>query len=110
MIEAATLLLIAGALLAAVLATVRIVTGPTHADRVVALDIFLAAAIALAVAASLASGRTVFLDVAIGLALVGFVATIGWARLIERTPRPGRGAGRGAGRMRWGGDDEERTR
>ncbi|HSM22897.1 MAG TPA: monovalent cation/H+ antiporter complex subunit F, partial [Rubrivivax sp.] len=82
MIEAATLLLTAGALLAAVLATVRIVAGPTHADRVVALDIFLAAAIALAVAASLASGRTVFLDVAIGLALVGFVATIGWARLI----------------------------
>lgn len=105
MIEAATLLLTTGALLAAVLATVRIVAGPTHADRVVALDIFLAAAIALAVAASLASGRTVFLDVAIGLALVGFVATIGWARLIERTPR----RGRGVGRMRRGGDDEERA-
>jgi multicomponent Na+:H+ antiporter subunit F len=94
MIEAATLLLTAGALLAALLATVRIVAGPTHADRVVALDIFLAAAIALAVAASLASGRTVFLDVAIGLALVGFVATIGWARLIERAPRRERDAAR----------------
>ena len=42
------------------------------------------AAIALAVAASLGTGRTVFLDVAVGLALVGFVATIGWARLIQR--------------------------
>ena len=40
--------------------------------------------IALAVAASLATARTVFLDVAIGLALVGFVATIGWARLVHR--------------------------
>lgn len=77
------------ALAASVLATVRIVAGPTNADRVVALDIFLAAGIALAVAASLATGRTVFLDVAIGLALVGFVATIGWARLVERAPRPG---------------------
>jgi multicomponent Na+:H+ antiporter subunit F len=80
------LVLIVGSLIAAGLATYRIVRGPTHADRVVALDIFLAAAIALAIAASLATGRTVFLDVAIGLALVGFVATIGWARLIRHVP------------------------
>jgi multicomponent Na+:H+ antiporter subunit F len=79
--------LIALALLASGLAVLRIVAGPTHADRIVALDIFLAAGIALCVAASLASGRTVFLDVGIGLALVGFVATIGWARLVERSPR-----------------------
>lgn len=87
MTSLAILALVLGALLAAVLAIFRIVTGPTHADRVVALDIFLAAGVALAVAASLATGRTVFLDVAIGLALVGFVATIGWARLVERAPR-----------------------
>jgi multicomponent Na+:H+ antiporter subunit F len=87
MITAATTLLVAGALLAAALACWRIIQGPTHADRIVALDIFLAAAIALAIASSLSSGRTVFLDVAIGLALVGFVATIGWARLVERSPR-----------------------
>ena len=87
MIAVAVTLLVAAAVLAAGLATVRILRGPTHADRIVALDIFLAAAIALAVAASLATGRTVFLDVAIGLALVGFVATVGWARLLERSPR-----------------------
>jgi multicomponent Na+:H+ antiporter subunit F len=84
----AVILLVVGAVIAAGLASVRIIGGPTHADRVVALDIFLAAAIALAVAASLATGRTVFIDVAIGLALVGFVATIGWARLVERSPQP----------------------
>lgn len=87
MIAAATALLVVAALLAAALAAWRIVAGPTHADRIVALDIFLAAALALAVAASLVTARTVFLDVAIGLALVGFVATIGWARLVERSPR-----------------------
>lgn len=86
--------LVVAAVIAAVLASVRIVAGPTHADRVVALDIFLAAAIAMAVAASLGTGRTVFLDVAIGLALVGFVATIGWARLIERAPRSPDGGAR----------------
>lgn len=76
------------AVLATLIATVRIVRGPQHADRVVALDIFLAAAVALCVAASLGTGRTVFLDVAIGLALVGFVGTVGWARLIERSASP----------------------
>jgi multicomponent Na+:H+ antiporter subunit F len=87
MMAVAVGLLVVLALAASVLATVRIVAGPTNADRVVALDIMLAAGIALAIAASLATGRTVFLDVAIGLALVGFVATIGWARLVERAPR-----------------------
>lgn len=91
MTGAAVLLLVLAAAVAAALATVRILRGPSHADRIVALDIFLAAAITLAVAASLASGRTVFLDVAIGLALVGFVATIGWARLLERSPPGGKG-------------------
>jgi multicomponent Na+:H+ antiporter subunit F len=53
----------------------------------VALDIFLAAGVALGVAASLLTVRTVFLDVAIGLALVGFVGTIGWARLVQKADR-----------------------
>jgi hypothetical protein len=48
---------------------------------------FLAAAVALCVGASLATARTVFLDVAIGLALVGFVATVGWARLVDKGGR-----------------------
>ncbi len=86
-IAAAATVLVAGALLAAALATVRVLAGPSRADRIVALDIYLAAAVALAVAAALLTGRTAYLDVAIGLALVGFVATIGWARLVERVPR-----------------------
>ncbi|MFZ5439266.1 MAG: monovalent cation/H+ antiporter complex subunit F, partial [Myxococcota bacterium] len=73
MIALAVTMLTGGALLASILATVRIVGGPTSADRVVALDILLAAGIALAIAASLATGRTVFLDVALGLSLIGFV-------------------------------------
>lgn len=88
MTDTALLLLVGGALLAVGLATLRMVRGPRHADRIVALDILLAAAIALCIAASLATGRTVFLDVAIGLALVGFVATVGWARLVDKGGRP----------------------
>ncbi len=84
MIAWATTALVVASLLALALASVRIVVGPTNADRIVALDIFLAAGVALGVAASLLTARTVFLDVAIGLALVGFVGTIGWARLVQK--------------------------
>ncbi|MBS3912560.1 MAG: cation:proton antiporter [Hydrogenophaga sp.] len=84
MMAVAVWTLVMGSLVAVALSTLRIVRGPTYADRIVALDILLAAAIALCVAASVYTARTVYLDVAIGLALVGFVATIGWARLVEK--------------------------
>ena len=42
-----------------------------------------ASAVGLCVAAAMASGRELFLDVAIGVALVGFVATVAWARMID---------------------------
>lgn len=61
----------------------RLLAGPTATDRVVGLDLLFAVAIVLSLLASLASGRTVYLDVAIGLAVVGFVATLAWARLIQ---------------------------
>lgn len=86
--------LVLAAFAVAGMAAARIVHGPHQADRVVALDLLLAAGVALCIAASLLSGRTVYLDVAIGLALVGFVATLGWARLVERSAAA-RDAGRG---------------
>ncbi|MGK2944354.1 MAG: monovalent cation/H+ antiporter complex subunit F [Desulfuromonadales bacterium] len=33
--------------------------------------------------AALATGRVLFLDIAIGVAMIGFVATLAWARLVE---------------------------
>jgi multicomponent Na+:H+ antiporter subunit F len=62
----------------------RLLAGPARADRVIALDLLFAVAVVLCICAALASGSTAFLDVAIGLSLVGFVATIAWARLIDR--------------------------
>lgn len=90
MIAAATLVLVVCALAATALATTRIIAGPTHSDRIVALDVFLAAGVALCIAASLGTGRSVFIDVGVGLALVGFIATIGWTRLPLRAPDGGR--------------------
>lgn len=76
--------LVAAALVSMALAAVRLWLGPTQADRVIALDLVLAANIALATAAALATGRPLLMDVAIGLAMVGFVGTVAWARIIER--------------------------
>ncbi len=75
------LALLAG--LAAAPAVYRLLAGPTRADRVVALDLLFAVAVALCLLAALASGRVEFIDIAIGLALTGFVATLAWARLVE---------------------------
>jgi len=61
----------------------RLLAGPTKADRVIAFDLLFAVAVVLCICAALASGSTAFLDVAIGLSLVGFLATIAWARLID---------------------------
>ena len=69
--------------LAAALGMLRFLRGPSDADRVIALDIPFATAIGLCVAAALASGRLLFLDMAIDLALVSFVATVARARMIE---------------------------
>lgn len=77
--------IVVGALIALALALVRLLKGPRQADRVVALDVVLSASVALAAAAALSTGRVLFLDVAVGLAVVGFVATIVWARLIDKT-------------------------
>jgi multicomponent Na+:H+ antiporter subunit F len=70
--------------LAAMVGCYRLLAGPTRADRVIALDLLFAVAVVLSICAALASGSPAFLDVAIGLSLVGFVATIAWARLIDQ--------------------------
>lgn len=80
-------LLVLVLLLAVALGVARFVRGPTQADRVVAIDILFAAAVALCAAAALHTGRVLFLDIAIGVALTGFIATLAWARLVEARRR-----------------------
>lgn len=65
----------------------RLLVGPTYSDRLVGMDLLFAAALIFCLLAAWVSGRTLYLDVAIGLALAGFVATLAWARLIQRQSR-----------------------
>ena len=77
-------LLVSLLVIAAMAGFYRLLAGPTRADRVIAMDLLFAVAVVLCVCASLVSSSTALLDVAIGLSLVGFLATIAWARLIDR--------------------------
>ena len=78
------LMVIAGlTMIAAIAGFYRLLMGPTITDRVIGLDLLFAVAIVFCLIAAWASARTVFLDVAIGLALTGFVATLAWSRLIQ---------------------------
>jgi multisubunit Na+/H+ antiporter MnhF subunit len=70
--------------IAIVLAGMRIVRGPHVADRVVALDMLSLLGVAAAALAAVAADSTAFVDVALGVALVGFLATVAFAAFIER--------------------------
>ena len=72
------------ALIAILFVILQIQKGTDDGDRIVALDILLAAALILCIIASLMIQSTVLLDVAIGLSLVGFIGTVGWSAVIRR--------------------------
>ncbi len=71
-------------MLAMALAVVRMVRGPSLPDRVVALDLIMILAIAFSALFAIAADNIAFLDVAIALALVAFLATVAFARFAER--------------------------
>lgn len=68
------------------LALVRLARGPTLVDRVVALDVMVASAVAATALYAVAHCLPVLLDVAIVLALVTFIGSVGIARFLERSP------------------------
>jgi multicomponent Na+:H+ antiporter subunit F len=65
-------------------AFVRLVIGPSLADRIVALDMMTVLIVSFCGPYALRSEDTAFVDVAIVLALVGFLATVALARYVER--------------------------
>jgi multicomponent Na+:H+ antiporter subunit F len=70
--------------LALLVSIVRIIIGPSIADRVLALDLMTVIAMGFIGAISVRTGLSLYLDIAIALALLGFLATIALARYILR--------------------------
>jgi multicomponent Na+:H+ antiporter subunit F len=62
--------------------TVRLIVGPTLADRVLALDLLAVVAMGFVGTIAIRTGLYLYLDIAIALALLGFLATIALARYI----------------------------
>jgi multicomponent Na+:H+ antiporter subunit F len=79
-------LTIAGAflVLAIVAAVWRLLTGPSVADRVVSLDMVTSLLVVFLVIFTMATGERAYIYVAIALALIGFLATVAFARFLER--------------------------
>lgn len=70
--------------LALLVSVVRIIIGPTLPDRVLALDLLTVVAMGFIGAIAVRTGLTLYLDIAIALALLGFLATVALARYILR--------------------------
>jgi multicomponent Na+:H+ antiporter subunit F len=88
MTAAATIISVAALLslsilgLAFLLTVYRVVIGPTLPDRVLALDMLVAIAIGFIAVMAAETGFTLYIDIAISLGLVGFLATVAFARFI----------------------------
>jgi multicomponent Na+:H+ antiporter subunit F len=80
-ISQVTLLILALALL---IAFVRLVNGPTLADRIVATDLVGMLVVGLIVVLAGSSGVRATLDAAIVIALIGFLGTVAYATYVER--------------------------
>ena len=80
-------------LLAVVLVIVRLIRGPTLADRILALDLIATLSIALIATFAIRTGFTLYLDIAIALGLLGFLSTVAFARyLLKQTAMHGENA------------------
>jgi multicomponent Na+:H+ antiporter subunit F len=91
LVAAAVHLALALVLLGLVLAGLRLLAGPSAADRIVAVDYVTVLLVAVAGLLALLLDEPEILDLALVLALVGFLATVAFARYVER-----RAAGRAA--------------
>jgi multicomponent Na+:H+ antiporter subunit F len=69
---------------ALLVALVRLLRGPSLADRVVALDLLGTVAIGMIAAVAVVAEAAEFLDVALVVALVMFLGTVAFARYLEQ--------------------------
>ena len=63
-------------------AVIRVIRGPTLPDRILALDMLVTAAIGFIAVIGIKTGFELYLDIAIALGLVGFLATVAFARFV----------------------------
>lgn len=67
-----------------VMSMVRLVLGPTSGDRVLALDTMVINALGLVIVLGIHQGVQIYFEVALLIAMLGFVSTVAMARFILR--------------------------
>jgi multicomponent Na+:H+ antiporter subunit F len=82
LLSAATSLALVLLSIALLMTVLRIIRGPTLPDRVLGLDMLVAIAIGLIAVIAIRTGFNLYIDIAIALGLVGFLATVAFARFI----------------------------
>lgn len=70
--------------MAVVFSAIRVIKGPTLLDRIIALDLLAAITMAQCVLLAIISGFIAYLDIAIAIALIAFIATVALVRYLER--------------------------
>ena len=74
--------------LALVMTFIRLLLGPTLADRVVAVDLVSYQAVAFMIVYAIVEGQQQFIEVALVLALIAFLGTVAFARYVEHQAQP----------------------
>lgn len=67
-----------------VMSMVRLVLGPTSGDRILALDTMVINALGLVIVLGIHQGVQIYFEVALLIAMLGFVSTVALARFILR--------------------------
>ncbi len=65
-----------------IIATIRLIIGPTLSDRILCLDLLATLGIGFIAIFAIRTQQYAYIDVAIALGLIGFLATVAFARYV----------------------------
>lgn len=70
--------------LSMILTFIRLILGPTAPDRVLSLDLIASLTIGISIALMIISKQTVYLDIAVFIALIVFIGTVAISKFLKR--------------------------
>ena len=70
-----------------IIVLIRFLKGPSIADRIVSLDLMVTIGIGAIVVYSILTGQATFLDIAMVVALIGFLSTVAFSYYLEKRNR-----------------------
>ena len=83
-LDIAVMLVFLALTLGQILSMVRVVFGPTSADRILALDTMVINSLGLVVVLGIRQGVHIYFEISLLLAMLGFVSTVALARFLLR--------------------------